>query len=359
MHDFFGKSESKMIYGIAIIMMMTHHFFGFQSYLLPENSWTSLFSIRGIEVERMFAAFGKLCVALFAFCSGYALWKFKESYSSWSKIIKRLLRFLISYWIIFALFLIYAIIFHDNIPHGIRLLKNLVGLDSGPEYNYVNVTFSWYVTYYCALLLLARALIKIFNRKNRTTGGVRSTMTYNIITDLAIVFLISAVLKCLSNVYNIHFLSPLPASLIGLFIGKYGLFELTYAKMQKLINIPAMLLLIVAIAVLRQGLILVNCPDMGIRDGIFSFGFIFAVIVILRRLNWNWLDKSLIFLGYISMNLWYLHGIFFSGEKKLQWILYYPQYPIFILIWGMIMLIPIALFCSKVQNGILKVAKLA
>lgn len=72
-NDFYGKADAKMINGLAILLMMTHHFFGFDSWLQPDVHWVSAFSIGGIEVERMIAGFGKLCVGLFAFGSGYAI----------------------------------------------------------------------------------------------------------------------------------------------------------------------------------------------------------------------------------------------------------------------------------------------
>lgn len=57
-----------------------------------------------------------------------------------------------------------------------------------------------------------------------------------------------------------------------------------------------------------------------------------------------------------SVSAW---NILLWREETAMDIIFYPQYPIFILIWGMIMLIPIALLCRKGQNSILKVAKLA
>lgn len=62
-----GKDEAQLISGCAILMMVIHHFFGFKEFLVNGNSYTSLFSVGGIEIERILAAFGKLCVAILHF----------------------------------------------------------------------------------------------------------------------------------------------------------------------------------------------------------------------------------------------------------------------------------------------------
>ena len=53
-----SKQDTSALKGIAIIAMLCHHLYGFKSY-------TGFLSFIGIV--------GKVCVALFVFCSGYGL----------------------------------------------------------------------------------------------------------------------------------------------------------------------------------------------------------------------------------------------------------------------------------------------
>lgn len=63
--------DSLYIYGIAILMMVWHHFFGF-----PERFGGDLRYIGGnIEytIELYLGYFGRLCIAMYAFISGYGM----------------------------------------------------------------------------------------------------------------------------------------------------------------------------------------------------------------------------------------------------------------------------------------------
>ena len=53
---------------------------------------------------------------------------------------------------------------------------------------------------------------------------------------------------------------------------------------------------------------------------------------------------------YCLMNLWFLHGIFFTGSRPLQIWLYYPEYPFLIFILGIILLLPLAIGCDYIQK---------
>lgn len=166
----YGKTEAQMIAGVAIVMMLVHHFFGFADYRLDGNWIYEPVKIGGVSVERIFASAGKLCVAIFAFSSGYAIWINRESFAKYKSIGKRTLKFLLNYWIILAAFLIYAIIIGDNVPSGQDLIHNIYGVGTGPHEPYVNVAFAWYVVFYVSLLVMTPLIIRIFSRPNR--GGI-------------------------------------------------------------------------------------------------------------------------------------------------------------------------------------------
>ncbi|MDM8268298.1 acyltransferase family protein [Barnesiella viscericola] len=333
--DFLGHKESKLIAGVAILLMMFHHIFGFPEYRINGNDYIVSFSIYGISFERMIAAFGKICVALFAFSSGYVIWKKSGDYLSLRVTFNRVIRFLINYWIIFALFIFYGLCVGDSLPSGRNFWYNLVGLETAPQKQYVNVVFAWYVATYVVLVFLSPILINIFRGK---------------IFVVDIVLYICFILG-LSLIYNSlwgYILSPVLYAICGLLVAKWNLFNRILPRTDKL-SIWIFVLVIVVLALFRQSLILLDVNIVGV-DGIFAAIFIFAVINIFNRLRCEWLNKIIIFLGFYSMNLWYLHGIFFTGSRPLQDVLYYPKYPILIFILCIAIVLPIAMGCDFIQR---------
>lgn len=104
------KQHSQVLYGIAILLMLYHHMF-----CIPDRLGCDYFSLLG-GVETKLAWFAKICVAIYAFISGYAASKFAEK--SWIKrkslreifwenckySTKRILSFMKKFWIVFLIF---------------------------------------------------------------------------------------------------------------------------------------------------------------------------------------------------------------------------------------------------------------
>lgn len=258
--DFLGRKESKFVAGIAILMMMFHHFFGFSEWL-NGNTYIESLTICDISIERMIAAFGKLCVALFAFSSGYVIWKSPEEYICVRKRINRIIKFLFNYWIVFALFLLYGLLVGDLLPKGVDFFYNLIGLRTCPTMEYVNVAFAWYVTFYVVLLLLSPLLLKIF---------VGNSLLKDFILYLIIVFLLGLIPSVLWRTI----LAPTSASVMGLLVAKWNVFDKLKNVYSKF-SVWMFLVAILFVALIRQFLLLINvdlwggrslCGDIHIRN---------------------------------------------------------------------------------------------
>lgn len=106
------KEHSKMLYGVAIVLMVVHHLF-----CLPQRLNCEYYSILGNGIVEKIAWFCKICVAIYAFISGYAIYKkchYKEGekFNFFTRLgnyyltaLKQLLGFLTRYWIVFAIFI--------------------------------------------------------------------------------------------------------------------------------------------------------------------------------------------------------------------------------------------------------------
>lgn len=218
MVEFYGKREAKLIAGVGIFLMLIHHFFGFPTWRLSENGYIEPIVIGGISIERVFAAFGKICVSIFAFATGFAIYKFPIQYNTPAKCLTRLFKFLVAYWVILALFLFYGWCIGDPLPPLSYFLKhNLIGNYTGPEAPYVNVPFAWYVMYYIFLMAIAPILIWLFKKSNA-------------VFDVLFAILITICVQQITlNTFNV-IIGVLPLSIIGILCCKWHVFDILHQK---------------------------------------------------------------------------------------------------------------------------------
>ena len=125
------KEKSNIIYGIAACLMVFHHLFAFPERI--PNTYVAVLDFNFLHVETMIAYFGKICISLYAFISGYGLTQKAKHVSSVFLMIKNQIeKFYIHYWMVFVIFVPYGIvksIYEINIG---KLLGNFIG---------------WYCTY--------------------------------------------------------------------------------------------------------------------------------------------------------------------------------------------------------------------
>ena len=69
-------------------------------------------------------------------------------------------------------------------------------------------------------------------------------------------------------------------------------------------------------------------------------------------------SEWLLLAGANSMNIWFLHGLFFTASRPLQPLLYLPRVPLLIVAWGLLVLLPLSMACGVVQRRLLRVCGL-
>lgn len=72
----FTRNDTKVVKGIAIILMLMHHLWAFPERL-PTNMQINIFNIKlnDIDLLQQIGMFGKICVPIFMFLGGYGLYK--------------------------------------------------------------------------------------------------------------------------------------------------------------------------------------------------------------------------------------------------------------------------------------------
>lgn len=97
-----SKRLSAFIKGVAIILMLFHHLFAYSERYPEGINIISIFN--NIEVEQVIGQFGKYCVPLFLFVSGYGFSLSTNGRTSSKYYINKLVSFFISYWLVFFVF---------------------------------------------------------------------------------------------------------------------------------------------------------------------------------------------------------------------------------------------------------------
>lgn len=78
-------------------------------------------------------------------------------------------------------------------------------------------------------------------------------------------------------------------------------------------------------------------------DCIYAPTIIFTVWIFFKKHKSNCIRQVLKFLGTYSLEIWFLHAIFFIGNSTVQHVAYWPKLSILILVWVLLILSPIAI----------------
>ena len=340
-----SKNESLKLKGVAIIMMFWHHLFGCGEFLtLPENTW---FNFLG-SLNNYIGWGLKLCISVFAFISGYAL--YISYFKNKGSIFKRLAKFLITYWTMLFLvgvpymYLTGRLTFQNLFISLFALLHD----DSA-----LILSFSWYVKLYVLVLLFSPLIKRISDKIDN--------VVWEAIVFIAIPLNIYWLLPDTEAVYTGVFaftLSTLrlllqyyPIFHIGIMFGKYRLFDKLFKKMEHFSNkstILVSIILIILSIVCRTYYLFNSCTDL-----LCGVTLSLSVLAIFKSIKIPYIEKILKFLGKYSFQYWLLSGMFFLNTSELQWILYIPKESFLILIWSFALLTPFAFLMSKISNKII------
>ena len=292
----------------------------------------------------------KLCIAIFAFISGYAFYK-NYFLSNNTSIFKRLIKFLIIYWTMLVLIAAPYLTFQGNLSLKMILCSFLAFLHND---DLLMLSFSWYVKVYVLVILFLPFIKMLSNRVHDWKIELPVLVIFPICITILLpdseiqyttlpIFLLSTLRLVLTWYPILH---------IGTMFGKYKVFE----------NIQNMMLrkniyLVCCLALLGC------CASILIRkiqlfslftDAICVSIFCISAVVFIKTINNKLLNKLFVFLGEYSFQYWLLSGMFFLNTVELQWILFVPKLSILILIWSFILITPVAILTSTVSKKIIR-----
>lgn len=287
------RQDTAVLKGIAICAMLCHHLYGFP----PDGAdpYTGVLAWMGV--------LGKVCVALFLFCSGYGLsvnYKPLSILDDIKFVIRRLLKFYLNYWIIFLIFVpITIFVFHRSLTdaYGLNsniivcLVKDILGMQGVCSYD-----TTWWFNQLIIILYL------IFPLLNRTAQYAPW-----------LILMISLVIMRLA--YH------LPHNSIDFFTWQFSfvvgivwrLYENKFTKISLWLMEHKYTFAFISILLTIFFVILRMCPIMpswtGIRiDAFLTCSIVLLIISIGRYMPYT--SNVFSFLGMHSMNIYLMHSFF-------------------------------------------------
>ena len=162
-----SKQDTAVLKGIAIVAMLFHHlYFSIPQWVEP---YTGVWLYLGVA--------GKICVAIFLFCSGYGLEAQYKGFAgfghSFRFVIKRLTSFYFNYWIIFLLFVPVTILFFNrplsaaygeglsSLEMTLYFIQDIIGLAGLHSYN-----ITWWFNFLIVIFYLIFPFVSWLARKS-------------------------------------------------------------------------------------------------------------------------------------------------------------------------------------------------
>lgn len=274
----FTKENSVEMYGIAILLMVFHHLF--KSYI-------------GSSTIQTIAYFGKICVAIFAFISGYGLSVISEKFSLKEKtllVLKQIWKLYRKYWIVFCVFIPISVIFIKN--------QSITFTDFVLNFSAIKFDYNgawWYIRNYVFMLLTYPIASCFLGKKFKSLFPILCIVFFSLyyVTTLPIVFLIT---HSTTILYLLIFWE-------GIWTYNIDFYKKVDSNGKKMLAIC----LFLCCAILR--VILAKAPGYGVLDLFIVFPLTITISTI-SSLCGGKISMGLRFFGTYSTFIWLVHCFF-------------------------------------------------
>lgn len=371
------KEQSAMLQGVAILFMIYHHFFS-----EPEIYGGSLHFWNDAFVTRL-AWFGKICVGLFAFVSGYGMSRVLDRYAGGVKgrreeqgireifgefrtCISKAWRLVMKFWIVLSCFMAFYFLTGRRIFDLKEFLMNLFCIRTS-----YNGSF-WYVEQYGKMLLLL-PLIQVFldglrdgaiRRNSNAPAGEKSDEKKLYVKSwmglygaLAVFFLIAIVcggsfegfrlrLLWLINCFRPAFFLVF---LVGYGMARYRAYELAFQlfeRFPKLLSGMSGMMLVGVVLALRIGL--ADSAAYAKLDFLFVPVFVLGMCLVMDLMPH--IRKALGWLGSMSVWMWLIHLFIYDLTKDM--ILSVVSSHMLFYLLEVFLSVLAAMGCAWIQKGI-------
>ena len=339
------KKYSQMLYGVAILIMIFHHMFGFPERIQVE--YIGLFSYKLVPVETILAGAGRICIAIYAYISGYGMMIKSEGEEDGSIapacadelinkdykcVLYQFIKFYMHYWLVFIFFIPIGFIFFDYKFVMAEFIKNFIGISC--TYN----AEWWYIWQYVRMLLLfpiCAYMIRTINIKYRKV----------IYLSLFFVVILGNYIFDFSSfwIYTCCFIE-------GMIIAQ-GEFDIIFFKLDA--KKGWLKYGIAIICICATGLARLTFCGKGNYDFILVLFLIYGIIIVLKSKYIRAISKILIFLGKYSIYLWLIHTFFIY--YYFQKIVFCFRYSVLIYVFSLMVLVVVANILENIRLFLIKI----
>lgn len=294
---------------------------------------------------------GDCCVAIYCFCSGYALDIINQKKASakeyYAGRLKSLLKLLINYWLILFIFSAIGLLVHDKyIPGSLKAFVLNFFLIS--KYN----SAWWFLTTYVFLILLSRPIYLFTQKVHPVAVCVISFIIYFV----AYVQRFKNVIALDNNVLNwiITQLALLGTSLMP-FV--WGMLFYKYKVFTKIKSFVSAKFTNGRFALISFAIFAAMFVAHGIVETVFVAPFTGIVIIVLFNVvkKGKAVDKIFLFLGEHSTNIWLTHMFFYS--VLFVNFVFKAKYPLFIFVFMLMLTVACSYIINLIYKPLVKLIK--
>lgn len=340
------KRDSKMLKGVAIISMLMLHLFCRKENL----PYTPLLWIGNTPLVYYLGLFGDICVSVYCFISGYAH-LLQSSNADIKKRAKRILKFLIRFWVIVVLFSGMGIVFgNPNIPgDGLNFLLHCLTLKN--SYNGA----WWYAHTYIILVILQPLSCKFAQKCPSWFVALVSFGFY--VFGYGIRFWGWCACDATISSWIISHIGLLGTSYFPYMIGMLFCKHQVIATLRRSIESIKLHNIYIYIYILSSLLLIGMIVAHGIVPSLFVAVATAVVTIIIACLcpMPKWLSNILCYMGDHSTNIWLTHMFFYS----VLWndLVFCAKYPALIFLFLIILSLIASYVINFISNPILKLVR--
>lgn len=312
---FISQKESVMLQGFAVSLMVWHHLFGFPDrvsvpYVLTFDAF--------FHIETLASYFGRICIAVFAFCSGYGMEKksnyagnlgFRGLLENYKSTVKHLCKFFLRFWLVFITFVPFGLVTNRYPVRIETIIKSFLG----QSYSY-NAEW-WYIGHYIKFMLLfpvISALGQWLEEKGK------------ILPHIGMLVAIAVLALAPKDAAWVGFYAIFMYFLEGMYFARSTWFERGALLIRK--NWQRLL-----IGIMLIGLVFIS-RTLGAQDWMIVSIFVFGLILMLKNtVAAKSLGKVFLVIGRYSTYIWLTHTFF--AYYYFQPFTYAPRYSWLIAVW--------------------------
>ena len=345
MQSVFTKKDTINMYGVAILLMLFHHLF-----CIPDRmgGYIPVLYFGQFNLETTIAWFAKICVAIYAFISGYGFYSIsiqehntgfiQNIILDYKIVIRHLLKLYKKYWIVFVIFIPIGFLFYD-VPFERELfMKSLLGKSA--DYNHE----WWYMWQYIKFVILFPfARYYVNDTKNRIIEAAKMLL---VLMGVLLLVLPSPVQELVHLLVYQELGFYFLIFLVGMYCVRFHVFEqidLVTKGVYQLVTTWFMLILVIVIRV-----ILADKANYNTADVFLTPFFVYSVTRLLSNITNSKSVKVIQLFGKYSTYIWLTHTFF--AYYYFQKLVLLPKYSILIVIWLSLLMLLCGYCLDRVEN---------